>query len=118
VRDEFRRLACHPLVEVGAHTVHHLSLSLASPDDLHRDVFECRTALERTIGRPVPYFAYPYGDLSPAAVRTVQAAGFAAALTCEERSLRSREHPLRVPRLATFEEAGAALGARLVTQAA
>jgi peptidoglycan/xylan/chitin deacetylase (PgdA/CDA1 family) len=116
--DEVRRLARHPLVDIGAHTVHHLSLSLAAADDLHRDVFEGRSALERAIGRAVPHFAYPYGDLSPAAVQTVQAAGFSGAVTCEARVLRRREHPLRVPRLATFEEGGAALGARLAALAA
>ena len=116
--DEVRRLARHPLVEIGAHTVHHLSLSVAAADDLYRDVFECRSALERAIGRAVPHFAYPYGDLSPAAVQAVQSAGFSGAVTCEERALRRREHPLRVPRLATFEEGGASLGARLAALAA
>jgi peptidoglycan/xylan/chitin deacetylase (PgdA/CDA1 family) len=115
--DEVRRAARHPLVDVGAHTVHHLSLSTASPDDLFRDVFESRSALERAIGVPVRHFAYPYGDLSPAAVRTVEAAGFDAAVTCEERLLRRREHPLRVPRLATCEESGASLGSRLSAMA-
>ena len=56
--------------------------------------------------------------LSPAAVRTVEAAGFAAAVTCEERPLRQREHPLRVPRVATCEESGASLGSRLAAMAA
>jgi peptidoglycan/xylan/chitin deacetylase (PgdA/CDA1 family) len=115
--DEIRRVARHPLIDVGAHTVHHLALSSASPDDLFRDVFESRSALERAIGRRVSHFAYPYGDLSPAVVQTVQAAGFTVAVTCEERALRQREHPLRVPRVATCEEVGASLGARLTALA-
>jgi peptidoglycan/xylan/chitin deacetylase (PgdA/CDA1 family) len=113
--DEVRRVARHPLIEIGAHTVHHLALSTAAPDDLFRDVFESRSALERAIGRPVRHFAYPYGALSAAAVRTVEAAGFEAAVTCEERPLRRREHPLRVPRVATCEESGVSLGSRLAT---
>jgi len=113
--DEVRRVASHPLIEIGAHTVHHLALSTAGPDDLFRDVFHSRSALERAIGRPVRHFAYPYGALSPAAVRTVEAAGFEAAVTCEERPLRRREHPLRVPRVATCEESGVSLGSRLAT---
>ena len=116
--DEVRRVARHPLIDVGAHTVHHLALSSASPDDLFRDVFESRTALERVIGRRVSHFAYPYGDVSPAVVRTVEAAGFDAAVTCEERTLRRREHPLRVPRVATCEERGSSLGSRLAALAA
>jgi len=113
--DEVRRVASHPLIEIGAHTVHHLALSTAAPDDLFRDVFESRSALERIIGRPVRHFAYPYGALSPAAVRTVEAAGFESAVTCEERPLRRREHPLRVPRVATCEESGVSLSSRLAS---
>ena len=116
-RAEVQRVACHPLIEVGAHTVHHLALSAAAPDDLFRDVFEGRSALERAIGKPVTRFAYPYGALSPAVVRTVEAAGFEAAVTCEDRPLRRREHPLRVPRVTTCEESGASLGARLTALA-
>ena len=111
--DEVRRVAHHPLIDVGAHTMHHLALSSASPDDLFRDVFEGRSALERAIGRRVSHFAYPYGDVSAAVVRTVEAAGFDAAVTCEARALRRREHPLRVPRVSTCEEAGPSLSSRL-----
>lgn len=115
--DEVRRVARHPLIEVGAHTVHHLALSSASPDDLFRDVFDSRSALERAIETRVSCFAYPYGDLSPAVVRTVEAAGFDAAVTCDERAVRRHEHPLRVPRIATHEEHGSSLSARLAALA-
>jgi peptidoglycan/xylan/chitin deacetylase (PgdA/CDA1 family) len=111
---EMQRVATHPLITVGAHTVHHLALSTASADDLTREVFESRSALESVVGQPVPHFAYPYGDLSPAALRTVEAAGFAAAVTCESRPLRTCEDRLRIPRVSTFEEDGASLYARLV----
>jgi peptidoglycan/xylan/chitin deacetylase (PgdA/CDA1 family) len=110
---DVQRVARHPLIDVGAHTVHHVALSTASADDLAREVSESRAALESATGRPVPHFAYPYGDLSPAALRTVEAAGFAAAVTCESRPLRAREDRLRIPRVSTFEEDGASLNARL-----
>ena len=111
---EMQRVARHPLIDVGAHTVHHLALSAASADDLVHEVFESRTALESVVGKPVRHFAYPYGDFSPAALRTVEAAGFAAAVTCESRPLRAGEDRLLIPRLGTCEEDGASLHARLV----
>ena len=113
VGDEVRRLREFPLIEVGAHGLHHRSLPLLSAEDCHREVFESRSALERVIGRPVTTFAYPFGDVSPDAVTTVMAAGFECAVSCEERGLRPREHRLRIPRLPTREESGAELDARL-----
>ena len=110
---EVRRLQAFPLIEVGAHGVHHRSLAQLSPEDCHREVFESRSALERLTGQPVTTFAYPFGDLSRDAVTTVMAAGFHAAVSCEARGLRAREHPLRIPRLPTCEESGSELGARL-----
>jgi peptidoglycan/xylan/chitin deacetylase (PgdA/CDA1 family) len=111
--DEVRQIARHPLIDVGAHTVHHVALATAAPDDVFREVSDSRSTLERVAGKSVSHFAYPHGALSPAALRTVEAAGFEVAVTCEERPLRRREHPLRVPRLATREESGASLGSRL-----
>lgn len=42
-----------PLIEVGAHGVHHLSLAQLPPEECHREVFESRSSLERLTGRPV-----------------------------------------------------------------
>jgi len=80
-RDEARRVAGHPLIDVGAHTVHHLALSTASPDDLFRDVFEGRSALERAVGKPVTHFAYPYGDTSEIIVQRLAKAEYRSGVT-------------------------------------
>jgi peptidoglycan/xylan/chitin deacetylase (PgdA/CDA1 family) len=111
--DEVPRLRAFPLIEIGAHTVHHPSLPDLSPEECHREVFESRTALERLTGRPVTSFAYPFGAMSPDTVAMVMAAGFEVAVACDDRGLRTREHHLRIPRLATREETGAELLARL-----
>ena len=111
--EEMARLRAFPLIDIGAHSVHHLSLAQLSADECHREVFESRSALERLLGRPVTSFAYPFGATSPDAVAAVIAAGFQDAVTCEMRGLRPREHRLRIPRLATREESGAELRARL-----
>jgi peptidoglycan/xylan/chitin deacetylase (PgdA/CDA1 family) len=100
IASEIARLAREfPLIEIGAHGLHHLSLPMLSPEDCFREVSESRSALERVIGRPVISFAYPFGDVSPQAMTAVMAAGFQQAVTCEARGVRAREHPLRLPRL-------------------
>jgi peptidoglycan/xylan/chitin deacetylase (PgdA/CDA1 family) len=111
---EARRLSAYPGIEVGAHSVHHLSLPDLAPEDLHREVFESRSTLERLLDRPATAFAYPYGDLSPDAVAAVQSAAFATAVGCEDRVLRAREHPFKIPRFSTREESGLELEARLL----
>jgi glycosyltransferase involved in cell wall biosynthesis len=113
VEKEVRRLRDFPLIEIGAHSVHHLSLPEVTAEECHREVFESGSALERLTGQPVTSFAYPFGAVSPDAVTAVTAAGFEAAVSCEGRGLRAREHRLRIPRLAPREESGADLGARL-----
>jgi peptidoglycan/xylan/chitin deacetylase (PgdA/CDA1 family) len=116
--DEVGRLKAFPSLEIGAHTVHHLSLSEVSAEDCHREVFESRSALERITGRAVRSFAYPFGAVSDEAVTAVTAAGFDVAVTCDARPVRTREHRLRIPRIAAREESGAALVARIARSAA
>ena len=109
VEQEIRVLAASPRIEVGAHGLHHLSLPSLSRDDLHREIFECRSVLERITARRITSFAYPFGDVSPASADMVVAAGFRWAVTCEARLLRERERPHLLPRL----EAGGRSGEEL-----
>jgi peptidoglycan/xylan/chitin deacetylase (PgdA/CDA1 family) len=113
LEQEVRRLREFPLIEIGAHTVHHPFLPELSAEDCHREIFESRSALERLTGQCVKSFAYPFGGLSSEAVAMVTAAGFEVAVTCDNRAVRSREPRLRIPRVTTREEPGAALAARL-----
>jgi peptidoglycan/xylan/chitin deacetylase (PgdA/CDA1 family) len=110
---EVQRLREYPLIEIGAHGVHHLSISQVSAEECHREVFESRSTLERVTGQPVTSFAYPFADLSSEAVSAVEAAGFHCAVSRELRGLRAREHPFRLPRIGTCEESGDQLVARL-----
>jgi len=117
LRSEIDRIARHPLIDVGAHTVRHPLLPTLPPDEAVREVFDSRLALEPVVGTKVRHFAYPHGLTSPSVVWTVAAAGFEAAVTCEPRLLRSREHRLCIPRVWTCEESGASLASRLVALA-
>ena len=78
-------MARNEYVSFGAHTIHHPVLSyLADPDEIRREVRECRTVLEQKLGYPVNSFAYPLGKLEhigDAGVCAVQEAGYAWALT-------------------------------------
>jgi peptidoglycan/xylan/chitin deacetylase (PgdA/CDA1 family) len=49
-------------IEIGAHTRSHADLSrLKSPQKLHDEVVVAGEELRQAIGRPIPYFAFPFG---------------------------------------------------------
>jgi peptidoglycan/xylan/chitin deacetylase (PgdA/CDA1 family) len=67
-------------VELGAHTRGHVDLgALNDEQTLHEEIVGSKRDLEAITGRPVRYFAFPYGlqsNLSEAAFRIAFAAGF------------------------------------------
>ncbi len=68
------------LVEIGAHTVHHVSLKHAPREEIQKELCESKTALETLIGIPVVSFAYPNGAYDENAIKEVQESGFTTAV--------------------------------------
>ena len=66
-------------LEIGSHTLTHPRLSAIPPDQARREIFDSKKILEDLCGRPVPHFAYPYGDWNPAIRDLVAEAGYETA---------------------------------------
>jgi peptidoglycan/xylan/chitin deacetylase (PgdA/CDA1 family) len=67
--------------EIGSHTVNHPNLALLSAEEVERELVNSRKTIEDKLGRPVRWFAYPYGDpehLAPEQVKMVKEAGYEA----------------------------------------
>ena len=96
--EEVRRLARSPLAEIGAHSVHHLSLADHDRELMAREAFESRAALEQVIGRSVTSFAYPFGRWSPDALLAVQSAAYGRAVTADPRPVGEGDRPWLTPR--------------------
>ena len=96
---EARRLIARAGHAVGAHGVNHLALPRLTPEARRRELVECRTRLEALFSRRVTSLAYPFGDVSDAAVADARACGFDVAVTCEATSVRAGVEALRIPRL-------------------
>jgi peptidoglycan/xylan/chitin deacetylase (PgdA/CDA1 family) len=65
--------------EIGSHTRTHCDLGTASAAQLEDEICGSRDQLNAWLGRPVRYFAFPYGqfaNLSTAAFRLARQAGF------------------------------------------
>ena len=74
-------------MDFGAHTVTHPRLShIQDPEELRREIGDCKRKIEDVIGRPVLHFCYPYGrwnDFNDQTVKTVEACQFQTAVTAE-----------------------------------
>lgn len=67
-------------VEIGAHTKSHADIGkLTGEQELHDEIIGSKQELEDAIGKPVRYFAFPFGlhaNMSPAAFRVAYEGGF------------------------------------------
>jgi peptidoglycan/xylan/chitin deacetylase (PgdA/CDA1 family) len=70
--------------EVGSHTVTHADLGTAPLDRARAELFDSKAALEERLGRPVRYFAYPFGgadNLCPECLPLIEEAGYEGTLS-------------------------------------
>ncbi|MDE2079441.1 MAG: polysaccharide deacetylase family protein [Patescibacteria group bacterium] len=83
------RVASHPLVTLGYHSLTHPNLAKLD-----------RALLGREVSSPwqAAYFAYPGGNFSDAATETVRAAGYRAAFTIQRHLVRPGTNPFLIPR--------------------
>lgn len=71
-------------ISLGSHTRTHPRLTELSDDSVMDEVRTSKQTLEDIIGKPVPYFAYPFGLYNQMIRDAVEAAGYRAA--CSTRS--------------------------------
>ncbi|RJG45456.1 polysaccharide deacetylase family protein [Mesorhizobium sp. DCY119] len=90
--EEVRAAAAHPLVTIGAHTVHHYSLKRLNEETARREIIDAGRILESELGEKPRHMAYPYGYPSAVGEREValaKAAGYASAVTTRHGVLRA-----------------------------
>jgi peptidoglycan/xylan/chitin deacetylase (PgdA/CDA1 family) len=76
--DEVRQIADLGF-EVGSHTVTHADLAALSAAEARRELVESRSDLARRLGRPVRWFAFPFGgrnNITPESLALVEQAGY------------------------------------------
>lgn len=79
--DEARELSAMG-IEIGGHTLTHPHLSRISSAEQRREIIDCCSRIADELGKPVRYFAYPYGtsaDYNAESVQLVQEAGCSVA---------------------------------------
>jgi peptidoglycan/xylan/chitin deacetylase (PgdA/CDA1 family) len=86
-------------MDVGDHTAHHVDLRLLTPSELRMETAGSREVLQRILGHPVYFFAYPFGYFNDRVIAAVHSAGFTMAYTTEGGTAESTDAPLTMPRL-------------------
>jgi len=79
--DQIREMRKTGLFEFQAHSVTHPYLTQQDDESLHREIYDCRDALERELGEPIQFFCYPIGDRDERVISAMKQAGFIAGFT-------------------------------------
>ena len=87
------------IVTIGSHTLTHPILPGTAPAELESEVRDSRRQLERGLERPIDTFAYPNGDLDPAADACVRK-HYRAAVTTVNGWVKRGADAHQLPRLA------------------
>jgi peptidoglycan/xylan/chitin deacetylase (PgdA/CDA1 family) len=99
--EELLKLAASDTATIGAHTIDHVRLSDRQASEQQDTIAGSKRELERSIGRPVSHFAYPFGrrdDFDDRSVEAVRSASFDTACTTIPGTARSSSDPYRLPR--------------------
>ena len=67
--------------EIGSHGLTHTNLRKCPPEQLCRELGDSRRILEDTIGRPVRFFAYPFGEYPKEYADYCREAGYQGAVS-------------------------------------
>jgi hypothetical protein len=70
--------------EIGSHTVNHLNMGTLSTEEARHELVSSRETLQKQLGRPCRWFAYPFGgrhNLRPEHLPLIHEAGYTGALS-------------------------------------
>ena len=93
-------------IQIGSHTVTHADLPILSDAQAFQELTVSKRTLERAVGHPVPWFAYPYGAFDSRVVQMVARAGYELAVTTKSGSCQSSARPLELERLEVLDSTG------------
>lgn len=117
--NEIVRLAQSEQIEIGAHTINHLSLASLSCEAQRDEIAGSKEQLENILNRPVTSFSYPFGkqqNYQPQTVGLVQEAGFSVACCNESGVVTANTDPFQLPRIHVPDCDGDAFEARLLSK--
>ncbi len=104
---DIKHLQRDPLLTWGAHTRTHPFLSQLSDPELESEIRGSKIELEKILGVPVLYFAYPFGAFDERVIQSVEKAGFDIAFTTSPKKLNNiRKNDYCLTRIKISENSG------------
>ncbi len=103
--DQLREMAAAD-VTIGQHSVTHLHMPTATPEQNRREIADASARFTAELGLKPDIFAYPYGETSLAVTETVIAGGFKAAFGQHSGVAVSGGNMFYLPRFAMNEKYG------------
>jgi peptidoglycan/xylan/chitin deacetylase (PgdA/CDA1 family) len=113
-QDETIALLDEDLIELGAHTVTHPSLSLLPGPQQMEEIAGSKKQLEEIINREVTSFSYPHGEYSVETRDLVRRVGLDSACTTNHACVSRDADPLQLPRFQVDDWNGEEFLRRLV----
>jgi peptidoglycan/xylan/chitin deacetylase (PgdA/CDA1 family) len=95
-------------IEIGSHTVHHVELPQLSDAAALKELVQSRRMLERHLGHPVQWFAYPAGAVDAHVLPLVREAGYVLAVTTQPGVEQSAADPFELHRYEILDTTGVA----------
>lgn len=107
--EQIREMSKDPLVEIGAHTIHHHALNKLPESVAQKEIEGSRDKIEFEIGKKVEHFSYPFGTRNEADEREYRIAkkcGFKTSTTTIPANIFSEHKNLleRLPRIAVNQK--------------
>jgi peptidoglycan/xylan/chitin deacetylase (PgdA/CDA1 family) len=98
----------HDGIEIGSHTVTHADLPAVGASDAWHELLASRLALERHLGHPVQWLAYPYGKFDTQIEELARRAGYVLAVTTSGGVEQDASSPLALHREEVVDTSGVA----------
>jgi len=113
-RAELERIAASDLIELGAHTVRHLSVPALPRAAQRAEIAASRDLVAELAGTPPASFSFPFGDNDPLSRLAVRRCGFEYAVGVgEPMPLTAAARRFELPRLVAEEEPPEAMARRI-----
>jgi len=95
-------------MSIGGHTLTHLNLPNADPDDARDEIISCRAALEKKLGIPIRHFSVPnsgpYPYYNDAIKQMVAQSGYVSTVTSAHGFVDAKSDLLELRRIRTVSE--------------
>lgn len=92
--------------DIGSHTVTHRPLTTLSSEAVGEELGRSRRELERRLGHPVQWLAYPFGAVDARVVELARRAGYVLAVTTRPGLVEVASDRLELPRFEILDSTG------------